>query len=152
MKSRLHPLLYKQQGTAAVEFGLVAIVFFILLLGVVEMGRVLFTWNAAVEATRYGARVATVCDIDDTAVVDRMRRIMPNLTTGNINVEYQPTGCTKDGAGNTTSCRWVKVSIEGFSVTTHIPVVSALLNLPPFTTTLPRESLDSAGGTNPICI
>jgi len=57
----LRSLRKSQRGAAAVEFALVAIVFFMLLIGIVEMGRVLFTWNAAAEATRYGARVAVVC-------------------------------------------------------------------------------------------
>jgi Flp pilus assembly protein TadG len=49
-------------GVAAVEFALVSAVFFTILLGALEMGRVLFIWNTAAEATRWGARIATVCD------------------------------------------------------------------------------------------
>lgn len=140
--------VYKQRGAAAVEFALVAMVFFILLLGVVEMGRTLFTWNAAVEATRYGARVAAVCNMNDAAIVSRMRRIMPNLAAGNITVTYLPASCTK------ANCQWVRVAVSNFKVTTHIPVVSAVLTVPPFSTTLPRESLESvnsAGQSNPVC-
>lgn len=132
----------RQNGAAAVEFALIAIVFFVLLLGVVEMGRILFTWNAATEATRYGARVAAVCTPDDPDIKNRMRRIMPNLTNDQIVVEYL-TQAYSDCSSNPSSCHWVRVSIEDFSTTTHIPVVTDTLFLPPFTTTLPRESLDS---------
>jgi Flp pilus assembly protein TadG len=135
---------YKQKGVAAVEFALIATVFFVLLIGIVEMARVLFTWNAAAEATRYGARVATVCDINDkTAVLNRMRRIMPNLTSSNVSLGYFPAGCSR------ANCQQVKVAITNFQVTTYIPVVSTVLYVPPFTTTLPRESLDSTN--NPVC-
>lgn len=138
----------RQQGAAAVEFALVAIVFFILLLGVVEMGRVLFTWNAAAEATRYGARVAAVCDMNDTAIVSRMQRIMPNLAASNVSIAYLPSGCNK------SNCLYVRVSLVDFQVTTHIPVVSTVLSVPSFVTTIPRESLESTnsdGEANPVC-
>jgi Flp pilus assembly protein TadG len=45
-----------QQGLAAVEFALVALLLFTLLFGVIEMGRLLWTWNAAVVATRLSGR------------------------------------------------------------------------------------------------
>lgn len=141
----------KQRGAAAVEFALVAMIFFMLLLGIIEMGRVLFTWNSAVEATRYGARVAAVCDMNDTAVVGRMQRIMPHIVAGNVNVTYLPSGCNK------SNCQWVRVAITGFQITPHIPVLGetlGVLSLPPFSTTLPRESLESTnsdGDVNPLC-
>lgn len=145
---RRQPFGNNQKGAAAVEFALIAMVFFILLIGVVEMGRVLFTWNAATEATRYGARVAAVCDMNETAIVSRMQRIMPNLAASNVTVAYYPSGCTK------STCQLVKVSLTNFKVTTHIPVFGTILTVPPFTTTLPRESLESknsADEENPVC-
>jgi len=94
MKHR-QSLVRRQKGAAAVEFALIAMVFFILLIGVLEMGRVLFTWNAAAEATRYGARVAAVCDINDSAILSRMQDIMPNLEAANVSVSYLPSGCNQ---------------------------------------------------------
>jgi len=144
----LVPLKHSQHGAAAVEFGLVAIVFLILLIGVVEMGRVLFTWNAAVEATRFGARVAVVCDINDSAVLTQMQKFLPNLTAGNLSVSYLPSGCS------ISNCKDVRVELSGLSVQTYIPIVGAALTVPPFSTTLPRESLMNAidGRPNPLCI
>jgi Flp pilus assembly protein TadG len=140
---------HSQRGAATVEFSLIAIVTFILLFAVLEMGRLLFIWNAASEATRYGARVAAVCNMNDSsALLSRMQRIMPNLTSGNLNITYLPSGCNK------SNCLFVRVSIVSFQVKSHIPVVGTSLNLPPFSTTLPRESLEStnsAGEPNPLC-
>jgi Flp pilus assembly protein TadG len=143
----LRSLRKSQRGAAAVEFALVAIVFFMLLIGIVEMGRVLFTWNAAAEATRYGARVAVVCPKDDPAILARMQKIMPALTAANVSVNYLPSGCT------VASCQQVSVRIQNVPVTTLIPVSAATLMVPPFTTTLPRESMLNSieGRSNPVC-
>lgn len=137
----------RQIGAAAVEFGFIAIVFLILLIGVIEMGRVLFTWNAAVEATRYGARVAVVCDLNDSAILARMQKILPTMNAGNLSVTYLPSGCS------VANCQQVRVSLSGLTVQTYIPIVGAVLPVPPFSTTLPRESLSSAidGHANPLC-
>ncbi len=52
---RIHrrPPARRQKGVAALEFALIASVFFTLLIGVMEMGRVLFYFNTAAEATRH---------------------------------------------------------------------------------------------------
>ncbi len=137
----------RQHGAAAVEFALVAIVFFMMLIGIVEMGRVLFTWNATAEATRYGARVAVVCSLNDAAILSRMQRIMPALTSENVSVSYAPSGCS------VANCQQVSVSIQNVPVTTLIPVSAITLMVPPFTTTLPRESMLNSidGRPNPVC-
>jgi Flp pilus assembly protein TadG len=146
----------RQRGAAAVEFALVAIVFFMLLIGVVEMGRVLFTWNAAAEATRYGARVAVVCGLKDAAILSRMQKIMPSLTAGKVSVCYADNfaGCVPPGDDcSPSTCKQVSVSIVGVTVPTLIPISGTVLALPPFTTTLPRESMLNAidGYANPVC-
>ena len=147
MSRMLSSPLKCQRGAAAIEFALVAMVFFMLLIGIVEMGRVLFTWNAAAEATRYGARVAVVCPKDDPAILGRMQKIMPALAAENVVVSYAPNGCS------VANCQQVSVRVQNVPVTTLIPVSAATLTVPPFTTTLPRESmLDSIDGrTNPVC-
>lgn len=133
----------KQKGVAAVEFAIIATVFLTLLFGIVEFGRVLFTWNSAVEATRFGARTAVVCDIGSDAVLRNMRKIMPNLTASNVNVSFEPVGCTAN------SCRRVYVSTKNISITTLIPFFNLRIPVPSFETSLMRESLASA--SNPVC-
>jgi Flp pilus assembly protein TadG len=58
----------KQSGATAVEFALVLIVFLTFFLGITDFARMLFTWGAANEASRNGARFAAICD--DTANKD----------------------------------------------------------------------------------
>lgn len=137
----------RQAGAAAVEFALIAIFFLTLLLGILEFGRVLFKYNSAVEATRYGARVAVVCDIGSTAIVTRMQQIMPEIVTANVAVTYEPTACVQN------TCQRVKVKIQGISVTPLIPLMNVTLPIPSSETSLLRESLASSigGASNPVC-
>ncbi|MCO6428422.1 MAG: pilus assembly protein [Nitrosomonas communis] len=131
-----------QHGIAAVEFALIASLLFTLLFGVMEMSRLLFYWNTATEATRLGARLAVVCDKDDSAIMSKMQSLLGVLGDNNINIDYLPSGCSVD------TCRSVTVSITGLTISTVIPLVPLNVTMPPFSTTLPRESMDSA---NPDC-
>ena len=133
---------FKQRGVAAVEFALIASVFFTLLIGVMEMSRVLFYMNTAGEATRLGVRLAVVCDKDSSAIKTKMINMLNILTAPDINVAYNPTGCTS------STCESVTVSVTK-SVNTFIPFVPLTFAMPSFSATLPRESMSSA--TNPQC-
>ena len=137
-----------QQGVAAVEFALVVALFLTLLIGIMEMGRVLFYWNSAAEATRLGARMAVVCDLNDADIKTRMQSRLGILPANKINIGYEPDGCNAD------TCQYVTVSIlSGVSVATILPFTPLALTLPPFSTTLPRESMRSTltGLANPVC-
>lgn len=128
----------RQRGMAAVEFALLAGFLFTLLFGVIEMSRVLFYWNTATEATRLGARLAVVCDQNSAATVKaRMQEMLGVLQAGNIDIAHLPSSC------DVNSCRSVTVKITGVTVSTLIPLVPLTITMPPFTTTLPRESMDS---------
>ena len=133
-----------QRGVAAVEFALIAIILFTLLFGIMEMGRILFMMNTTTEATRLGARLAVVCDQGASAIKTRMVDLAGFLTPGNINVAYLPGGCTVD------TCRYVNVSVTGITVQSIVPLIPVNFPMPPFSTTLPRESMSSLN--NPICI
>lgn len=132
-----------QQGAAIVEFAIIAVILFTLLFGVMEMGRILFMMNTTTEATRLGARLAVVCDPGATAIKSRMTDLAGFLTPGNINVGYLPDGCTVD------TCRYVNVSVTGITVQSIVPLIPVNFPMPPFSTTLPRESMSSLN--NPIC-
>jgi Flp pilus assembly protein TadG len=137
-----------ERGATVVEFAVVTGIFFMLLIGIMEMGRVLFYWNTATEATRLGARIAVVCDLNDTHIKAKMISLFPTLNTSDISLNYQPAGCTA------ANCQQVTVSIvPGKNIATYIPYVPMALTMPAFTTTLSRESLQSTfnGMANPVC-
>jgi Flp pilus assembly pilin Flp len=70
---RKTPILLRfERGTAAVEFALIAIFFFTLIFGIVELGRLLYLWNTVQEVTRHAAREAVVRNfVTDTDAVRR---------------------------------------------------------------------------------
>lgn len=139
----------RQAGVAAVEFALVSVLFFAVMIGVVEMGRLLWVWNAAVEGTRLGARLAVVCDIGDSDIKNRMTERVPELTTSQIDVTYLPAGC------NTGNCTEVRVELINYTYATLLPHFEIVpqsirsIPMPKFGTTLRKEFMQSAG--NPIC-
>jgi Flp pilus assembly protein TadG len=133
------------RGAAAVEFAIVSLIFFILLLGAVEMGRLLWTLNAAVEATRLGARLAVVCPTTSAdAIRTRMRERLGALGAPGGVIHIDTFDC------GTGVCQSMRVSLERFEHRTIIPLVGFTISLPPFTTTLRKEWQDSPG--NPICL
>lgn len=137
----------RQRGATAVEFALVAIVFLTLILGIMEFGRWVYKLNAASEATRYGARIAVVCDLGDSAVQDRMRIFLPEAANGNISVAWSPTGCTA------STCETVTVSLTNLSIGGIAWFLPSGLPIPSFSHTLTRESMRSSidGRNNPMC-
>lgn len=136
------------RGAAAVEFALVAAILCSLLIGIAEFGRVLFYWNTASEAVRLAARTATVCDVGATAIQSRVTQWLPFVKAANVSVTYTPAGCNSDATTARNTCTFVTVSISNVSVSTLIPIVPVAVTMPPFSTTLPRESLATAtGGT-----
>lgn len=142
--TRLRPSASRQRGVAAVEFAIVASLLITLLLGIVEFARITFYWNTATELTRLGARVAVVCGFDDDAIKQKMQALYPLVTDAEIAIEYLPAGCLVN------TCTQVRVKIESSrEIRTYIPYVSLSPMLPAFSTTLPRESMNSVG--NPVC-
>jgi Flp pilus assembly protein TadG len=143
-----HRHFVRPRGAAAVEFALVCALFCTVLLGVMEMGRLLWTWNAAVEATRLGARMAIVCDMYDTDIRARMITRLPQLTNANISIAYLNPPAA-DNSCTPATCQAVRVSLTGFTHNTIIPFLPLSLTMPAFSTTLRKEFMNSAG--NPVC-
>ncbi len=133
-----------QRGVAAVEFALVAMVFFTLLLGIMEFGRWLFILNSANEATRLGARLAVVCSI---STAPRIRQRMSDMTIGipvaNMDITYSPTGC------DASNCTTVMARLVGASFSPVTPFFGGTYPIPQFPVSLPRESMNSTN--NPVC-
>lgn len=146
MRTPCHP--GHQRGVAAVEFAIISSLLFTMLLGVIEMGRLFWTWNAAVEATRYGARLAVVCDLNDSHIKSEMISGLPTLANSNIVVTYLNPPAA-DNTCTAVNCKAVKVSLTGYTHNTIIPFVPLTLTLPPFSTTLRKEFMSSTA--NEIC-
>jgi len=151
MLKKLIKLTQKQKGSVLVEFALTAPIYFLILFGIIEYGRILYAMNLASEATRHGARVAAVCNMNATGIRNQMRTRMPSLTDQNITVAYATetgnTSCTQ------ATCATVTVRVVGLNLRAFIPYAPFNLTLPSFSTTLPRESLSNGTGNdlNTLC-
>ena len=143
----------KQRGTAAVEFALVAAVVLTVLFAVFEVTRLFFVANALEEATRRGARVAAVCQVNDPAIREialfnnsgggGVSPLVWGLTTANIRVDYVSNdgNVVADPVGSFIDIDAVRVSIQNYQHDLIIPFFARSISMPTFATTIPRESL-----------
>ena len=130
-----------QLGLVTVEFALIATAFFLVLFSIIGFANLLYIYNATVHATRLGARLAVVCDTSAAAnIKTKMAAQVSELTTSNINIIYNPIGC------NINTCQSVTVSVSNFTVAVAGLSSFSLGNvtIPGFSTTLVRESMNSA--------
>lgn len=143
----------RQRGTTAVEFAIASAIFFAVLLGILDFGRLLYTWNAIAEATRWGARQAVVCDRGSASVLARMQRIMPGLTSSNVAIDWYDANGVSASCDNTT-CTGVAVRVNGLTISPVSPVAwigFTNLAVPGFLTYLPREIMGQDPGSSSVC-
>jgi Flp pilus assembly protein TadG len=138
----------RQTGATTIELALVLVLFFMFLLGVTDVSRMLFTWNAATEATRVGARFAVVCAApgNQAQVLDKMRMMVPEI--GAIALDWKPAAC------DATTCVGVTVSITSLNYRWISPLTGMVMPvraLPPFSTYLPREMMRQDPNNAVIC-
>lgn len=144
----------RQFGATMVEFSLVLIIFLTFFLGILDFARMLWTWNAANEATRWGARTAVVCNRNSAAVVNNMKKFVPQLTAANVSIDWY------DASGPSASCDFssciganVKIN-EGFNYHWISPIgfaTHAAIPMPEFSTYLPREIMGQDPNSSSIC-
>lgn len=147
----------RMQGVYVVEFAIIGLLLFILLFGVIEMGRLYFTVNALSETVRRGARLAVVCDIQEPEILRRAvfatagaqdSSLIRNLQTSDLTLTYldqngQPVLVPNDLISSTgfRAIRFVQLEVKGFTFDLLIPTMGWQLTLPDFRAVLPRESL-----------
>ena len=131
-----------EQGATLVEFSIAATVFLVVVFGVIEFGRALWTHNALSDAARRGARYAT---LHSATEIEQVRNVVvygnaegtgtpmiPNLTTENVSVDYSNFALN---AGT------VSVSVTGYEFQFIVPIVGTTITMPNYTTTLTGESV-----------
>ena len=155
-----------ERGSTAVEVAMAATVFFVMIFGIIEFGRLLYTHNALTDATRRGARFAVLhaqnhpcvekvvvygeshVDVDDAECTTSGSPLINGLTEENIVVTYE--GADLDGNPDSpnpwgTNLGTATVSIEEYQFDLSIPFIGRTLNMPAYSTTLTSES----AGTEP---
>jgi Flp pilus assembly protein TadG len=139
------------RGVYLVEFAIIASILMVLLFACIELGRGVYTFAALNEGTRRAARLAAVCPIDDPAITAAVNLLgLTGFSNANISVTYlDANGASLGATPAIDNVVYVRVSVVGYTVPLSIPFISPTLISPPFTVTLPAESLglSSVGST-----
>lgn len=137
-----------ERGAALMEFGIAASIFFTALFGTLEFSRLLWTHNALADATRRGARWASinpqnVNNVKNMVVYDTTspgggaQPVVYGLTTSNVNVTYS-TGnvIEKFGVKNGTAT----VQITGYSFNFSLLPFGGSITMPDYKAVATGES------------
>jgi len=155
-----------ERGTTMAEFALISVVFFMIIFGIIEFGRLMYTHNALTDAARRGARYAALHQeattsakllcVQNVVIYGESHVGAPptcaasgsplinGLSAGNISVVYQ--GADDDNNPNTPPTSYgsnlgtATVTITNYTFNLSIPFARRTLTMPPYTTTLTAES------------
>ena len=95
----------RERGQALVEFSLAIVIFLVLMMAIVDLGRGIYMFNGVSQAAREIARVASVHPgtvfggAEITAVINTQKKLIPNLgnpTYSCVNIDGGP-GLDSDG-------------------------------------------------------
>jgi len=159
----------RQQGAAAVEFAIIALLLFTLLFGILEFGRLFYVYNTVQEVTRHAAREAVVRWVDNSNTSPAKVLALfggasipagAEITAANIDIQYLtasgavPSPFPLSASDNIAACltgpagciALVQVSIIGANYAPMIGLFPFLnLPIPASTVTMPAESLGYTG-------
>lgn len=170
-----YPLRSKkdERGSTVAEFAMAAMIFFMLIFGIIEFARLLYTHNALNDAARRGARYAVLhgnvqgagqpdpvtCvknvvvygekHIDPATCAPTGPPLIGGLGPANVEVTYEGADLDNDPDTPQTSYGMnlgtATVSIQNYVFSLNVPLFRRNLNMPVYTTTLTAES----AGTEP---
>jgi len=83
----------REDGAAAVEFAIVATLFFMLVFGIIDFGFAFHSWNNAANAAREGARKGAV----DPDIADIQARVLQSAQTLDLTKLTVVVTCSHDG-------------------------------------------------------
>jgi len=159
----------RQQGAAAVEFAIIALLLFTLLFGILEFGRLFYVYNTVQEVTRHAAREAVVRWVDNSNTSPAKVLALfggtsipagAEITAANIDIQYLtasgavPSPFPLSASDNIAACltgpagciALVQVSIIGANYAPMVGLFPFLnLPIPASTVTMPAESLGYTG-------
>ena len=147
-----------ERGTTVAEFAMVALLFFTLIFGIIEFGRMLFTHNSLADATRRGARYAVLhpsskeADVKNVVVYgdkafaagSLTTPVVAGLTPEMVVVTYEGEDLDGDPDTDPTSfgsnLGQATVKIVGYSFNFTVPVIGRMIPMGDYSTTLSAES------------
>lgn len=81
---RLSHLVRETHASSAAEFALVLPLLLIFLFGIIDVGRLMWTWNRAEKATQMGVRYAVVADMVPTGLADYSYAVSGGIPQGDL--------------------------------------------------------------------
>jgi hypothetical protein len=106
-----------RRGVAAVEFAIVAPVFFLLVLGMIEFGRMIMVQQIITNASREGARIAVLDGATTSGVTSTVTNYLESSGVSGANVQVSP-----DPPDTATWGQPVAVTVEiGFDQVSWLP-------------------------------
>ncbi len=143
------------------EFAIISVVFFMMIFGIIEFGRLFYTHNALTDAARRGARYAVVHEEADEECVKNIvvygethvnantcaptgQPLIYGLTTANVFVTYE--GADEDNNPDTDPTDYgmnlgtATVEIKNYTFNLSVPFARKTVAMPNYVTTLTSES------------
>jgi Flp pilus assembly protein TadG len=84
----------RRRGVAAVGFAIVAPVFFLLIIGIVEIGRAMMVQQVLINASRVGARRAITLSSSKQAVIDAVNEYTAGVGVEGVSIAVAPDPAT----------------------------------------------------------
>ena len=122
-----------EQGAAAVEFGLIALILFTLLFGIIQFGLWFWAWQAGGHAAREAARVAAVSPCDDTKITAAGKKPLDGAPTTNTPTVNVSKPLVKVGEPITVRVQFTTLNLgffPGFSGSIDKSATSRIENVP----------------------
>ena len=104
------------RGVAAVEFAIVAPIFFMLVIGIIEVGRAMMVQQVLINASRVGARRAAMLTSTQQAVVDSVSEY-----TAGVGVSHVTASVTPDPAAAAAGTAITVVTSVDFAQVSWMP-------------------------------
>ena len=90
-----------RRGVAAVEFGLISPIFFGLLVGIIDVGRYMWTLNTIQYAIDQGVRAGVVQQLTTDEVKDLVKASLAGLKSGTVTVDVTSDTSTMEVTAST---------------------------------------------------
>ncbi len=118
----------EQSGAAAGEFAMVLPLVVIFLLGIIDVGRMMWDWNQAEKATQVGVRYAVSTDIVPSDLRDYSFSVSEGVLQGEPVPESNFPGVTCESSGGSVTCSCVSGGTCNFGLTADSAAFTNIVN------------------------
>ena len=140
----------RSRGTTALEFAIVIATLLVVIFGILDLSRIVYLRMTLEEGVRRAARIAAVCP-PNSPLIKKAALFQDSAAQGvaiagatleNVNVIYlNESGLLVDPLSQFTSVRFVRVSIDGVSLSLFIPFFTGVFAPTNISSTTSAESL-----------